>query len=213
MSQVRLTNEQRLQICRHRAALPKMSQSELVKWATKEFNLAKGISQAAISNILKKQAELENMAPTSLEAKRPRLAQHPDLEEALATWVLQCQSRNVAVNGLLIKAKAEAFAARLNITADSAKFSNGWLQHFQERHKLRSFRIHGESGSADIEAIELALPDLQELIMTYDRRDVYNMDETGKFLGTVTCSRIFFDSSQRPFLQHVTRQDYPSERN
>ena len=58
MSQARLINAQRLQICKHKDANPKMSQKALAAWATIEFNLTKGVTQASISIIIKKRAEL-----------------------------------------------------------------------------------------------------------------------------------------------------------
>src|SRR4051794_17584276 len=116
MSQTRLTNEQRLQVCRHKSQNPQMSQSALASWATAQFS--KNITQAGISGILKKRKELEVMTETDLAAKRPRVAHHPQLEEALATWVLQCQAKNVALTGEIIKVKAKCFADRLGLAED-----------------------------------------------------------------------------------------------
>jgi len=41
--------------------------------------------------------------------------------------------------------------------------------------------LHGESGSADIAAINLSLPNIINTTNKYSLCDVYNMDETGLF--------------------------------
>uniref|UniRef100_M4BF17 Uncharacterized protein n=1 Tax=Hyaloperonospora arabidopsidis (strain Emoy2) TaxID=559515 RepID=M4BF17_HYAAE len=53
-----------------------MIQKALAAWATKEFNLTKGLTQASISNIIKKRTDLEAMDSRSLNAKRQRLVHH-----------------------------------------------------------------------------------------------------------------------------------------
>ena len=113
------------------------------------------------------------MDSSSLNARRERLVQHPVEEKAVAFWV-QCQHRGVILTGDLIFAKAQRFAESLGIPDDAIKFSNGW-----QRHKLRA--IHGESGLIDVEALNEALPELKTVIAGNSLRDVYYVDETGKF--------------------------------
>ena len=122
------------------------------------------------------------MTPTSLSAKRPRISQHPQLDEALLFWVLQCESRRVAVTGSLIKAKAKKFSEQMGIT--EREFSNGWLQRFQQRNQLRCTKSHGESGSADTAGMEQAISILQNTIQDHQLRDIHNMDETGEHIYT-----------------------------
>lgn len=125
------------------------------------------------------------MDTTNISAKRPRTVQHPAVEEAVAFWVLQCQHRGVALTGDLIRAKAQTFAGSMGVSEENIRFSNGWLHKFQQRHKLRAVRIHGESGSADMGALEEGLPHLKAVVAGYTPRDVYNMDETGRSENTV----------------------------
>uniref|UniRef100_A0AAV1TDU0 HTH CENPB-type domain-containing protein n=1 Tax=Peronospora matthiolae TaxID=2874970 RepID=A0AAV1TDU0_9STRA len=181
MSQIRLTNLQKLRICKHQDANPRITQTALAAWTKDAFDLQKALSQAAISKIIKKRKELEAMETTDLSAKRPRTVQHPAVDEAVAFWVLQCQHRGVALTGDLIRAKAQTFAGSMGVSEENISFSHGWLHKFQQRHKLRAVRIHGESGSADMGALEEALPHLKAVVAGYAPRDVYNMDETGLF--------------------------------
>ena len=104
MSQSRLTNGQRLEICQHKSLNPMLKNKDMVIWVEQQFGLT--VSSVTIGNILKRKQELEEMTSSSLDVKKPRVSHHPLLEEALVFWILQCQSRNVAVTGNLIKVKA-----------------------------------------------------------------------------------------------------------
>ena len=84
-----------------------MSQSLLANWYSSKF--CAPFTQSAISIILKTRTDLESMIDTELSAKRYRVAQNPKLGDALSTWVVQCQTRNVALTGEIITAKANIF--------------------------------------------------------------------------------------------------------
>ena len=152
MSQARLTNSRRLEICEHKTKNPTINQNTLAAWASKEFGVK--ITQSGISLILKKRSELVSLGEADLAAKRPRVAKNPQLEEVLATWILQCQTRRVGLSRELIKVKAKSVAERLGIPKDAVKIFDGWKQRFQERNKLLCIKIHSESGLADQEVID-----------------------------------------------------------
>ncbi|CAJ0921219.1 14144_t:CDS:2 [Entrophospora sp. SA101] len=95
------------------------------------------------------------------------------------TCVNSAQSATDAANAYLKVAKS--FAKLLNIPDDALTFSSGWLQSFKNRNNLKRYQLHGESGSADTNAIENALPDLKAIISSFRPECVYNMDETGLF--------------------------------
>jgi hypothetical protein len=44
------------------------------------------------------------------------------------------------------------------------KFSNGWLEAFKLCHEIKSFRYFGESGSIDINVVNLALLGIRQLL-------------------------------------------------
>ena len=85
---------------------------DMVTWVEQQFGLT--VSSVTIGNISKRKQELEEMTSSNLDAKKPRVSHHPLLEEALVFWILQCQSRNVAVAGNLIKVKAQKFREQLS---------------------------------------------------------------------------------------------------
>ena len=119
------------------------------------------------------------MTYTELFAKRPRVAQNPKLEEALSKWVVQCQTRNVALTEEMIKVKTNVFSERLALPEITIEFSSGWLQRSQKQNKLCRIRIHEESDSANEEAMDAAFPGLRAIIVRYEPHDVFNTEETG----------------------------------
>uniref|UniRef100_A0AAV1U842 ARS-binding protein 1 N-terminal domain-containing protein n=1 Tax=Peronospora matthiolae TaxID=2874970 RepID=A0AAV1U842_9STRA len=72
MSQLRLTNDQKLRIIKHKEDHPSLTQTELGNWMKEAFGLPKPMTQASISKIISKRKELEAMSPSKLSAKRPR---------------------------------------------------------------------------------------------------------------------------------------------
>ena len=177
-----LRNDQRKMICDHYLKNPTITQKELAEWAKNEFNLVKAPGQSTISDILKRKDEFSKMSSSDLGVKKRRVITFPELDTALANWVLQCEHRAIRLNGDMIKAKGKRLSDLMNIPEnDQPEFSNGWLQAFQERHNFHHFKLHGESGSADVAAIILNLPDIINTTNQYPLHDIYNMDETGLF--------------------------------
>ena len=123
------------------------------------------LSQASISNILKRRAGFEAMTAKQLAAKRLRQVKYPLVEEAVATWVLQCQAKNVKLTYDLIqeKEKGRRFATMFGVPLGSLDFSRGWIQRFQKRRWFRKIKAPGGGASADGAAIATELPRLQAL--------------------------------------------------
>jgi len=55
------------------------------------------------------------------------------------------------------------------------------LSKFKKRHGLKQVKKHGEAASADNAAIVKTIPELKEILKSYDLKDIFNMDETGLF--------------------------------
>ncbi len=60
-------------------------------------------------------------------------------------------------------------------------FSNGWVSYFKTRNGFRCHRSQGESDDASVTAVEAFLPQLQEIVQSFARKDVFNADEFGLF--------------------------------
>lgn len=75
--------------------------------------------------------------------------------------------------------KGRQFLALFALPIDSLNFPNDWLDKFQKYHPLSNHCIRGESGSANMIALNKALEEMRQKIAGYNLSDVYNMDETG----------------------------------
>ncbi|XP_022865448.1 CENP-B homolog protein 2-like, partial [Olea europaea var. sylvestris] len=82
----------------------------------------------------------------------------------------------------LSKEKQKSFCKKMyGETNLEFSFSSGWLERFNARYGIKSYRRFGESGSLIMENIENALPGIQSKLDQFQLKDIYNMDETGLF--------------------------------
>jgi hypothetical protein len=99
------------------------------------------------------------------------------MELTLKRWFLEQQDK-VNLNGDMLRAKVARFLQELHPNVPEMAFSQGWLEKFKDRHKIKSFRCFGESGALYMEAVGVALPDIRAVINAYAKKDVFNMNET-----------------------------------
>jgi len=80
-------------------------------------------------------------------------------------------------------AKAKNIAFTLSISDSDFKASWQWLNRFRARQGLQKMLLHGEGVEVDKNDPELllALEELYSIIVQYDPKNVYNMDEIGLF--------------------------------
>ncbi|KAH8010147.1 hypothetical protein HPB51_025418 [Rhipicephalus microplus] len=112
--------------------------------------VAYGLSKQTVSTIINtKEAVLAKKVSGDLQPKRFRLreASYPDVEEALLMWLRDARSRNIPVNGLLLRKRAEQLAVVLN--QEQFQCSEGWLSRFKSRHAIAFKCLSGESASVD----------------------------------------------------------------
>ncbi|GAB9466912.1 putative Ars binding protein 1 [Globisporangium polare] len=136
-----MTDEQRLQICAHRAANPKMTQQQLARWAKETFAMPVEPSQSAISTILRRMGDGGAAAVVPRKLKKKRRVKYPKLDDALLKWVLDCDQHEIRISGELVKQKADALCEKFKISKDARPhFSNGWLASFNRRHGLKRYK-------------------------------------------------------------------------
>ncbi|KAI8598473.1 hypothetical protein EDD21DRAFT_382367 [Dissophora ornata] len=66
---------------------------------------------------------------------------------------------------------------------DYGRFSatEGWLSRFKSRHGLKSYRLHEEAASVDVESLPAAIQDIRTKIAGYQLEDIFNAAEKGLF--------------------------------
>src|ERR1700710_2609554 len=85
----------------------------------------------------------------------------------------------------ILKNKTGEFWKALPQYADTEepKWSNGWLERFKKRFKIKQYTQHGEASSAAIDDPNniRQMEALRNLCDTYDLNDILNMDETALY--------------------------------
>ena len=84
-----MTDEIRRALCKHNKDNPSLTQKQLQEWVHSNYGLQ--VSQATISNTVKRSLEYLSLAPERGDVKRHKPAKFPDLEKSLYEWILQYQ--------------------------------------------------------------------------------------------------------------------------
>ncbi|XP_037290737.2 tigger transposable element-derived protein 4 [Rhipicephalus microplus] len=138
------------------------------------------IPESSLKTILaKKDSILLNASKFGLNRKAAKDGKYAAMEKALVEWLRQARSAAIAVDGAILKEKADMIALRCGI--DDFKASNGWLDRFKKRNGVVYSRCCGESSSVSSSTVEQWTALLPELIRQYKPCDVFNADETGLF--------------------------------
>ncbi|KAL1445199.1 hypothetical protein MTO96_029304 [Rhipicephalus appendiculatus] len=88
------------------------------------------IPESSLKTILaKKDSILLNASKFGLDRKAAKDGKYAAMEKALVEWLRQARSSGIAVDGAILKEKAEIIALRCGI--DDFKASNGWLDRFK----------------------------------------------------------------------------------
>lgn len=196
-----ISNEKRRQLrAYYRRQTPRPTQKACIKWFQREHGMT--ISQPTVSDTLSPHyAHLDENELT----EAPSVANWPELEEALMKWQMRVEERGGFTSGPILKEKALQLWQRLpqysNLPPPS--FSNGWLDGFKKRHKLRNRIQHGEAGSVATQA-EDEMKAIATIAGDYEEDDIYNMDETGLFWRMVP-SRGLLTSRQPGFKKNKDR--------
>lgn len=183
--QTRLTEKQKALVCEYHQKNPRINYEEIGNWAKKEFKLHFAPDRTTVGRILQNSTRYESIQPQNARLLKARVIKHPQLEQALATWVLQMEHQKKCLSDGLIQQKARKLTTMMNISTEDFKASNGWLANFKTRNGLKQHQIHGESGDAQMTGIEEHMQILQAKISSHNHDDVYNMDETGLFYNLV----------------------------
>lgn len=163
--------------------LRELTHDNLAGWAERTFKLPVAPSGMTLSRVVNSS---ERAFATQPNRKTKQHVLSVELEDRLLSWVRDCERQNLpVVTGATIKAQVDKIRQELisSSSGDAAKlaelaYSNGWLYKFQTRHGLTSKRVHGEASLVDHAAATKGREAMQEISRSYERRDVYNLDET-----------------------------------
>lgn len=181
-----LTNNQRIaiqaEIRRRRKHGADHRLQTIAEWAQAEFKLKFQPSKPVMSRLSSSADKAE--AIPACDTMRSRCPAQPTIERRLIQWVNDQNKVGNCLTGEVIREKGKRLLVEVNALLPDAdkikmKFSAGWLWNFQRRWHLKSRKLHGESCDADEVAIARELPNLRSICARYERKDVFNADETG----------------------------------
>ena len=112
---------------------------------------------------------------------RNRFVQFPELDKALQFWTSQAVAAGLPLTDLILQQKALELAKMLDIGEDKIQFSNSWIWRFKRRNGLRKIKYSGEANSAPIKSLFEERARLRTILAKYDKKNIYNADETGLF--------------------------------
>ena len=140
------------------------------------------INHCTVSSWLKNKdniIEQYQSSSTQTFCKKVKNAQHLEIDKALLEWFQNLRGNKIKINGPIMMAKADEFAAYFNI---NFKCNPGWLQRFKNRHNISwQGKEHGEAASVDKKIVQDWLKQLEEICKDYKDEDIFNADETGLF--------------------------------
>ena len=95
---------------------------------------------------------------------------YPQIDAKVWEFYCEARSKNMPVNGGLLKAEALAMANQLKINNFVA--SNGCMDKFAARHQLKFSTLHGESAGVDTAVCDQWKEQLPRLCEGYDLKDI-----------------------------------------
>ena len=142
-----------------------------------------GLPKSTVATIWSDRDKIKAAAESgssSWNRKKLRPAKYEDIDEAVYRWFCQAREKNVPISAAILKAKAVKYA--LSFGVNDFACSNGWIDHFKQRHDLSFKTIIGEKGDVNMDTTQTWLKDVfPTLIEGYKSNDIYNADETGLF--------------------------------
>jgi DDE superfamily endonuclease/Tc5 transposase DNA-binding domain/Fission yeast centromere protein N-terminal domain len=175
------TDDQKRRVRLYAQANLSKPQAEIITWASNELNIS--IRQNTLSQWTSKHyAHLDTQQILNPHAKRHRQRAYDALELALFEWIKKFEKK-ITISGEVLKHKAQQFFAKIEQykSKDAPKFSNGWLQNFQNKYGIKNRSQHGELGSAIELNVDEEISDIQKDLEQYPVNDQYNCDETALY--------------------------------
>ena len=178
------TDEDKKELRKHHQKDPSLKHKDLIEWFLQRTG--KRVTQGLISQWLSdKYVHLDDLKlrPQDPRSYRQRQAKWPLIEAPLFEFQQKMQRANLPCTEDLLKETARRLWEKIPEYKDLATpaFSNGYIDGFKMRFKIKRYKKFRESESAPLEESEPLMEKLREISRQYPMEDQYNMDETGLF--------------------------------
>ena len=99
------------------------------------------------------------------KVKHVKQTEHPEVNKMLDLWIAKAMSDEVQLSGEILRQKWTRFADLVGVPMDERLvLSEGWLEALKRQCGLKSFKHHGEAGSASPEEVESECKHIREHI-------------------------------------------------
>ena len=174
-----LTPEQRIDV------LEKHDKGQSCRAIAAQLNVGK----TQIQSIIKDKDNLLKMWKTgscSADSKffKNRKTTYDEIDNRMWDWFCQARAKNIPITGPLLQQEALMLSVKLG-DCDNFTASNGWLQSFLKRHNIKSSILSGEAADVSEDVLEDWTKRLPTILEGYERKDIFNADETGLFFRTL----------------------------
>ena len=112
------------------------------KYTTRKVAQRFDVSQAAVARISQRRNSIRTLfeSNSNPDRKRQRTGHAVDVENALYEWYEYSRSKDVTINGPIVREKAQALGVELGLT--DFKPSDGWLSRWKKRNNVDYKRPH-----------------------------------------------------------------------
>ncbi|KAL2645027.1 hypothetical protein R1flu_012614 [Riccia fluitans] len=159
------------------AIVKHLSEGHSIRAMADKFSISKGTVQAAKEN----RESILNEAERNHSLSKARIVKQCEVNVILWRWFATARARGYPISGPILQVKARQIASELGVEGGDFSASEGWLHKWKERNNIRSYKISRESGNVDLERAEQWKSTLKSLLLGYDLKNVFNMDEMGFF--------------------------------
>jgi hypothetical protein len=149
-------------------------------------------SKKYIVRLLAAKEKLELMPDQTL-SKRFNMGTRPfyPVEVLLVKMISDIRSKHITIDQRFLQLMAHEIYTLLlsqvgTLQFDRPSFSVGWVYNFRRYWKIDYRQLKGEAGSVNMEQIAGRVEEIKNIIADYRLEDVYNADETGLFLQTLS---------------------------
>ena len=115
--------------------------------------------------------------------KRTRVSDDPVLDGVALKALCTKRADALPLSGPIMQTLVSQLSREIHGSDTPPGISKGWLDRWKARHGIRSIRIAGEIRSADTQAAEAFLPELQRVVEDESLvpEQIFNCNETGLY--------------------------------
>lgn len=137
---------------------------------------------STLNSILKNKEKIFEVVESGLASKNRKTLKtgvKNDIDQKVYNWILLMRSKKITLSADDIILKRNDLEKLENV--NSKESTRSWFRRFQNRFNIKRINYHGEANDVNIKSVKEWKDKLNEIIKNYDKKDIFNIDETGLF--------------------------------